>query len=88
MNVQQILFHDAMDRTRFLRIKEEKQNTVVAKVFFGPNKNNLTYHGQVELSKRLFSLAGGSRIGFNPYTDPPPPRPVREFRRYEQEDRY
>ena len=84
MNVQTILFQDSQDPTRFLRIVEEKQNTVVAKVFFGPSKTNLIYHGNVELAKKLFYPGGeDTRIGFRVARDPEPVkvRPTYDRRR-------
>lgn len=61
-----VLFQDTMDSSRFLKIESEKKNTFVCKVFFGKNKNNLSYHGKTELAKRFFNFNGESRIGFNP----------------------
>lgn len=93
-NVTEVLFQDAMDPNRFLRIKEEKTNTVIAKVWFGPDKNHLTYHGTTELTKRLFNFDGGSRIGFNPAREPEDPKlrqlreAARDNRRNRDDDRY
>jgi len=85
MDVQSILFQDAMDPSRFLRIVEEKPTRVLCKVYFGPDKNKLIYHGKVELSKRMFYPEGGTRIGFNPARDPVQPKPkVREY--YDRDD--
>lgn len=86
MNVQAILFQDAMDPTRFLKIKEEKPNSVVCKVFFGPTKEKLIFHGTVELPKRLFYPDGFTRIGFNVARDPEPVKPRRDFRDHDDRD--
>lgn len=88
--VQQTLFQDAMDPTRFLRIKEEKDKTVICRIFFGHNRNELTFIGTAEFSKRLFEFAGGSRVGFNPARDPEPPRAkvVRTYRDRDEEEDY
>ena len=64
-DVYSVEFQDAMDRTRFLRIKEEKEKTVVCKVYFeGASKAHI-YHGLVELPKRMFFLDGFTTTGFN-----------------------
>lgn len=78
-NVESILFVDAMDSTRFMRIIEVKENTVVCKVFTGENKDALGYVGKTELPKRLFYPGDERdyRTGFNPWQPPqvaPPPR--------------
>lgn len=64
-SVNQTLFQDAMDTSRYLRIKEERERTVVCRVFFGNNERNLSFAGTVELPKRLFFFNGNTRIGFN-----------------------
>lgn len=38
IDVKKVTFQDAMDPTRFLRIKEEKNDTVLCKVFFDHTK--------------------------------------------------
>lgn len=63
--INQILFQDAMDHSRFLTIKTEKKTTVICKVFFKIG-SQMRYFGTAELPKCLFYLEGGSRIGFNP----------------------
>ncbi len=78
-DVTSVLFQDAMDSTRFLRIKEEQKETVTAKIFFGPDKNHLVYHGTATLGKRLFNFEGGSRYGYNPAREPEDPK-VRALR--------
>lgn len=85
--VSNILFQDSQDPTRFLRIVEEKDKTVVVKIFFGPDKNSLTYSGKVEMGKALFYPDGGTRVGFNPARDPAPPAPPRENRYSRDRDR-
>lgn len=86
MDVQAILFQDQMDLTRFMRIVEEKPNTVIAKVFFGPNKSNLNYSGKVELPKRLFYPDGFNRVGFCVAQDPVPVKPRREYRERDDDE--
>lgn len=87
-NVSEVLFQDAMDPTRFVRIREEKKNTVICKVWFGKSKDNLFYHGTTELPKSLFFFAGGSRTGFNPAREKEEPKPgqVRELRRRHRDE--
>lgn len=73
-DVTNMLFQDAMDSERFLKIKTVKDKTVIAKIYFGPDKNNLVLSGVVELGKKLFFLDGGSRWGFNPAREPMDPK--------------
>lgn len=64
-DVYSVEFQDAMDRTRFLRIKEEKKDTVVCRVYFEGRGKAHIYHGCVELPKRMFFLDGFTNTGFN-----------------------
>lgn len=70
MNVKRVLFQDALDSSRFLRIAKIGHSEVVARVYFG-KRGNLSYHGLVTLPKRLFYpdvIAGtrqASSMGFN-----------------------
>lgn len=93
-NVSSVLFQDAMDMTRFLQIKEERRDTVVCKVFFGPDKKRLTYYGTAIMSKRLFYFDGTGRYGYNPAREPEDPKikaireaAMLERRRGNREDR-